>query len=86
MKTETHPVYFPQAQVTCACGNIMAIGSTREKLSVEICSACHPFYTGNEKVMDTAGRVEKFKAHRAAAKPISKKVAKKSTKTESDEN
>ena len=67
MKTETHPVYFADAKVTCACGNVMSIGSTQEKLSVEICSACHPFYTGNEKVMDTAGRVEKFKAHRAVS-------------------
>ena len=68
MKTDTHPIYFPQAQVVCACGNTFAIGSTKEKLSVEICSACHPFYTGNEKILDVAGRVEKFKARRAAAK------------------
>ena len=66
MKTGTHPAYFPEAKATCACGNVLAIGSTKEKLLVEICSNCHPFYTGNEKVMDTAGRVEKFKAHRAA--------------------
>ena len=88
MKTDTHPAYFPEAKATCACGNVMAIGSTREKLLVEICSACHPFYTGNEKVMDTAGRVEKFKAHRAAAKPIVKKVVKTvtaSAKTEKSE-
>ncbi len=68
MKTETHPVYFADAKVTCACGRTFVVGSTDEKLSVEICSACHPFYTGNEKLLDTAGRVEKFKARRAAAK------------------
>lgn len=67
VKTDTHPTYFPEARVTCACGNTFTIGSTKEKIEVEICSACHPFYTGNEKIMDAAGRVEKFKARRAAA-------------------
>ena len=67
MKTETHPTYFPEAKVVCACGNVYTIVSTKKELSVEICSACHPFYTGNEKIMDVAGRVEKFKARRAAA-------------------
>lgn len=67
MKTDTHPTYFPEAKVTCACGNSFSVGSTKEKIEVEICSNCHPFYTGNDKLMDTAGRVEKFKARRAAA-------------------
>jgi len=67
MKTDMHPTYFREAKVTCACGNTFAVGSTKEKIEVEICSNCHPFYTGNDKVMDTAGRVEKFKARRAAA-------------------
>ena len=67
MKTETHPTYFPQAQAVCACGRSFTVGSTREKLEVEICSECHPFYTGNEKILDTAGRVEKFKARHTAA-------------------
>jgi large subunit ribosomal protein L31 len=69
MKTETHPTYFPEAKVVCACGRTFSVGSTEEKLSVEICSNCHPFYTGNEKILDAAGRVEKFKARKAAAKP-----------------
>lgn len=73
MKTDTHPKYFPQAKVTCACGNTFTVGSTTEKIGVEICSNCHPFYTGNDKLMDTAGRVEKFKARRAAATPKAKK-------------
>ena len=68
MKSETHTTYFPEAKVTCACGRSFAVGSTREKLEVEICSECHPFYTGNEKVLDTAGRLEKFNTRRAAAK------------------
>ena len=67
VKTETHPTYFPHAKVTCACGRTFSVGSTKEKIEVEICSDCHPFYTGNDKLMDTAGRVEKFKQRRAAA-------------------
>jgi large subunit ribosomal protein L31 len=69
MKTGTHPTYFPEAKVVCVCGRTFTVGSTKEKLEVEICSACHPFYTGNEKILDAAGRVEKFKARRAAATP-----------------
>ena len=67
MKSETHPAYFPAAAVTCACGRHFAVGSTKDKLEVEICSCCHPFYTGNEKILDAAGRVEKFKARRSKA-------------------
>ena len=67
MKTDIHPTYFLKAKVHCACGNAFEVGSTKEKIEVEICSACHPFYTGEEKVLDTAGRVEKFKAKRAVA-------------------
>jgi len=67
MKKEIHPIYYEDAKVTCACGASFTVGSTKEKLSVEICSACHPFYTGLDKIMDTAGRVEKFKTRRAKA-------------------
>lgn len=67
VKADIHPTYFPQAKVTCACGRSFVVGSTEEKIQVEICSACHPFYTGTEKLMDTAGRVEKFKARKAAS-------------------
>lgn len=68
MKQEIHPTYFAEATATCACGMVHTTGSTAEKIEVEICSNCHPFYTGQEKVVDTAGRVEKFKARQAAAK------------------
>ncbi len=68
MKTDIHPTYFANAAVSCACGNAFKVGSTKEKISVEICSKCHPFYTGAEKSLDSAGRVEKFKARAAAAK------------------
>ena len=73
MKTDIHPAYHTASKVTCACGNTFSIGSTKEAISVEICSACHPFYTGNDKVLDTAGRVEKFKARKAAASSRTKK-------------
>ncbi|MBI5816808.1 MAG: 50S ribosomal protein L31 [Candidatus Yonathbacteria bacterium] len=68
MKTDTHPTYYPEAKATCACGKKFTVGSTMEKLEVEICSACHPFFTGEEKILDTGGRVEKFKKRQAAAK------------------
>ena len=66
MKTEIHPKYFPKATVICACGNTFVTGATQEEIRVEICAQCHPFYTGEEKLMDIAGRVEKFKSRRAA--------------------
>jgi len=68
MKKEIHPQYFPEAKIECACGNKFSTGSTKEHIRVEICSKCHPFYTGTEKIVDAAGRVEKFKNRRAAAK------------------
>lgn len=60
MKKEIHPQYYPEAKVHCACGASFAIGSTQEKIEVELCGNCHPFYTGKQKLMDTARRVEKF--------------------------
>jgi large subunit ribosomal protein L31 len=67
MKKDTHPKYFEVSETICACGAKYNIGSTKEKIEVEICAVCHPFYTGNDKVLDTAGRVEKFKARKAAS-------------------
>jgi len=68
MKKNIHPQYFEKAVIHCACGNQIVVGSAKEKTEVEICGACHPFYTGKKKMLDTAGRVEKFKARRAKAK------------------
>ncbi len=76
MQKDIHPKFFPEAKVTCACGKTYVVGSTKETFEVEICSACHPFYTGTEKTLDTAGRVEKFKNRKAAAKVPAKKAAK----------
>ncbi|MFY9813621.1 MAG: 50S ribosomal protein L31 [Dehalococcoidales bacterium] len=61
MKEKIHPQYFPTAKVTCSCGNTFTVGSTKKEISVELCSKCHPFYTGEQRVVDTAGRVERFR-------------------------
>ncbi len=61
MKPEIHPKYFLDAQVICVCGNTFKTGSTLKDIKVDICSECHPFYTGKQKLVDTEGRVEKFK-------------------------
>ncbi|MAE10495.1 MAG: 50S ribosomal protein L31 [Dehalococcoidales bacterium] len=60
MKTKIHPQYYEDAKVTCACGNSFTVGATRKELKVEVCSQCHPFFTGERKMLDTAGRVERF--------------------------
>ncbi len=72
MKKDTHPKYNSKSKVTCACGASFEVGSTMDEIKSEICSQCHPFYTGNEKVLDIAGRVDRFKK-RAAASSKSKK-------------
>jgi len=72
MKKETHPQYYPKAKVICACGNTFETGSTEAELKVELCSACHPFYTGKQKLVDTARRVEKFEAKVKAKNVVSK--------------
>jgi large subunit ribosomal protein L31 len=60
MKTDIHPNYF-QTAIKCACGNEIAVGSTNKDIRVEICSKCHPFFTGKQKLIDTAGRIERFR-------------------------
>ena len=81
MKKDTHPKYHDKAKVVCACGNEFSVGSTLPEINVELCSACHPFYTGKQKLVDTAGRVDKFKQRIAkqeqAAKDRKGKKAKK---------
>jgi large subunit ribosomal protein L31 len=67
VKEKIHPTWFPQARVHCACGNVFNTGSTLKEISVEICSACHPLFTGQQKFIDTAGRVDKFNQRMAAA-------------------
>ncbi|OGY63380.1 MAG: 50S ribosomal protein L31 [Candidatus Harrisonbacteria bacterium RIFCSPLOWO2_02_FULL_41_11] len=78
MKQDIHPTYYSKAKVKCACGAVFEVGSTKPELKIEICSKCHPFFTGKEKLIDTAGKVEKFKARRAKAAAV--KTAKKTKK------
>ena len=80
MKKGIHPTYYHDAKVACACGNTFTTGSTKKELHVEICSACHPFYTGKQKLVDTAGRVEKFQKRGALTKTTTKKHASKKDK------
>ena len=77
MKAQIHPKWYPDATVVCACGNSFTTGATVPKIEVEVCSACHPFYTGQMKYVDTAGRVDSFKAKQAKAK---KKILSKAEK------
>lgn len=81
MKPDIHPLYYPKAKVSCVCGNKFEVGATMPELHTEICSKCHPFYTGKEKLLDIAGRVERFKV-RAAKKTstLRKKTEKKAVK------
>ena len=82
MKADIHPNYYPKAKVICACGNTFTTGSTVEEMHVEICSACHPFFTGKQKVLDSAGRVDRFKRRTEKTQKVaSKGLAKTSSKS-----
>lgn len=72
MKKDIHPKYYKEAKVICVCGNNFITGSTLPEIKTELCSACHPFYTGKQKLVDTARRVEKFRGRVEAQKQISK--------------
>jgi large subunit ribosomal protein L31 len=61
MKKDIHPQFFHDAAVTCSCGNTFTTGATKESMRVEICSRCHPFYTGQQRVVDTEGRIERLR-------------------------
>jgi large subunit ribosomal protein L31 len=73
MKKDIHPKYHEKVQVKCACGNSFYVGSTKEFIETEICSKCHPFYTGKEKILDTVGQVQKFKKRLEKKKTVKKK-------------
>ncbi len=78
MKPNIHPQYFVSAKVVCACGNTFTTGSTMAEIHTEICSQCHPFYTGKQKLIDTAGTVDRFNRRvRIAAKAQAEKKPKK---------
>ncbi len=67
VKAKIHPTWHAEARVHCACGNVFTTGSTLKEIAVEACSACHPLFTGQQKFLDTAGRVDKFNQRLAAA-------------------
>ncbi|MBT4277942.1 50S ribosomal protein L31 [Candidatus Falkowbacteria bacterium] len=96
MKKDIHPTYQEKVKITCSCGASFEAGSTQKELKTEICSACHPFYTGKQKLVDTAGNVNKFKKKMAVKDELAKtrkgkkakravraKAKAKTTKTES---
>lgn len=80
MKQNIHPIYYPYAKIKCACGKEWSMGSTVQGFGISICSNCHPFYTGQEKIVDTRGRVEKFKKRleKTASKAFIASASKKS--------
>ena len=94
MKKNIYPKYHSDAKITCSCGNVIETGSALPEMKVEICSACHPFYTGKKKMLDATGRVDRFKKMTEKAQELkknskvkaerksAKKVAEKPTKKE----
>ncbi len=77
MKDQIHPTYFKTASVKCACGNTFVTGSTQEEIRTEICSNCHPFYTGKQKLLDAAGTVDRFKKRQETAAKVKSVVSTK---------
>ena len=91
MKQAIHPKYYEDCKITCTCGNKFTTGSTVSKIDVEICSKCHPFYTGQQRFVDSKGRIDKFmekveksKGYIKKSKKKTKKVTKKIAKKKSD--
>ena len=82
MKTSIHPQWFNDAKVVCSCGNTFTVGATKKDIHVDICSTCHPFYTGEMKFVDTLGRVERFQQKQKAAAEKAGELAEKKKKKE----
>lgn len=85
MKASIHPTYYPEAVVTCVCGNTFKTGSTKQNISVEVCFKCHPLYTGEHRFLDVKGRVETFKKKQAAAETYRATYTGKKQKKGTDE-
>jgi len=83
MKKKIHPKHYDDCQVTCTCGNTFVTGSTAKKISTEICAACHPFFTGQSKFVDTKGRIDRFEEKRTKAAAYQKNKTKVRSKTKS---
>jgi len=80
MRTKIHPAWYPDAKVSCACGNTFTVGATKPQIKVEICNRCHPYFTGEIRYVDTLGRVEKFQAKQKIGMAQSAKLAEKKKK------
>lgn len=79
MKKDIHPKYYPEAKVVCACGNSWTTGSTQPEIRTEMCSACHPFFTGEQRIVDTAGQVERFERRKEIADQLQEVMAQRAT-------
>nr|WP_290665273.1 50S ribosomal protein L31 [Ardenticatena sp.] len=77
MKEGIHPTYYPDAKVICACGNVFTVGATKKEIHTDVCSVCHPFFTGEQRIVDTAGQVDRFMKRLQAAQELSKTRGKK---------
>lgn len=86
MKAQIHPKWYPEARVTCICGNTIIYGSTREEIMVNVCNKCHPFFTGEHKFVDVEGRVEKFQKKQKEAESKQKILQEKKKKKEVKES
>ena len=84
MKKEIHPKYYPNTKVKCSCGAEFEIGTTISDVKVEICSACHPLYTGNKRIVDTAGRVDRFQARLKKSEEMKKKAEARTPKAKKE--
>ena len=80
MKEDIHPTYFPEATVVCACGNTWTTGSTQESIRTDVCSACHPFFTGEQRIVDTEGQVDRFYKKLKIHEEIEKEKKERETK------
>jgi large subunit ribosomal protein L31 len=80
MKATIHPHYFEDVLVTCSCGSTFKTGSTKQSITVEVCSKCHPFYTGEQRLMDTRGQIDRFRKKEEAAKEYKAKYGDKKDK------
>jgi len=86
MKQTIHPQYFEKTQVICVCGNRFNIGSTQELIHVELCDKCHPFYTGEQRFVDSASRIDKFEKKKKVAEVYKAKVVEKIEKQKKRDN
>jgi len=86
MKKDIHPTYYNNCKVICACGNTFVTGSTQKEIRIEICSACHPFFTGQQRFVDTEGRVDKFMRKRKEAESKKSELQARIAKRKAKEN